>query len=65
MKAASESKELSRYIGYTEDNVVSSDFIGDQRSTIFDAGAGISLNDNFVKLISWLEESRVARPTST
>ena len=33
--------------------VVSSDFIGDTRSTIFDAGAGISLNDNFVKLVSW------------
>ena len=34
--------------------VVSSDFIGDTRSTIFDAGAGIALNDNFVKLVSWL-----------
>ena len=33
--------------------VVSSDFIGDTRSSIFDAGAGISLNDNFVKLVSW------------
>lgn len=34
--------------------VVSSDFIGDSHSSIFDAGAGISLSDNFVKLISWL-----------
>ena len=53
IKAASESPELSRYVGYTEDEVVSTDFIGDERSTIFDAGAGISLNPNFVKLVAW------------
>jgi glyceraldehyde-3-phosphate dehydrogenase/erythrose-4-phosphate dehydrogenase len=40
-------------LAYTEDEVVSTDFIGDTHSSIFDAKAGISLNDNFVKLVSW------------
>jgi glyceraldehyde 3-phosphate dehydrogenase len=40
-------------MGYTEEEVVSTDFNGDTRSSIFDANAGISLNDNFVKLVSW------------
>lgn len=41
--------------GYTEDAVVSSDFIGDARSSIFDATAGIALTDDFVKLVSWYD----------
>ncbi|XP_059617957.1 glyceraldehyde-3-phosphate dehydrogenase 2 [Phlebotomus argentipes] len=46
---------LKGVLGYTEEEVVSSDFIGDCQSSIFDAKAGISLNDNFVKLISWYD----------
>jgi len=42
-------------LGYTEDAVVSSDFITDARTSIFDAKAGISLNANFVKLVSWYD----------
>nr|AOT99463.1 putative glyceraldehyde-3-phosphate dehydrogenase [Sterechinus neumayeri] len=55
IKAASESKELGRYLGYTEDQVVSQDFRGDTRSSIFDANAGIALNDGFVKLVAWYD----------
>ena len=54
MKAASEG-ELKGILGYTEDEVVSSDFIGDARTSIFDAKAGISLNNNFVKVVSWYD----------
>lgn len=54
VKEASQN-ELKGILGYTEDEVVSSDFIGDQHSSIFDALAGISLNDNFVKLVSWYD----------
>lgn len=54
MKAASEG-ELKGVLGYTEDDVVSSDFIGDDHASIFDANAGISLNDNFVKVVSWYD----------
>ena len=55
MKAASESEELKGIIGYTEDAVVSQDFVGDTRTSIFDASAGIALNDNFVKVVSWYD----------
>jgi len=54
MKAASEG-ELKGILGYTEDAVVSSDFMGDSRTSIFDAGAGIGLNDYFVKVVSWYD----------
>jgi glyceraldehyde 3-phosphate dehydrogenase len=46
---------LKGILSYTEDEVVSSDFIGDTSSSIFDAAAGISLNPNFVKLIAWYD----------
>ncbi|MDR0657612.1 MAG: type I glyceraldehyde-3-phosphate dehydrogenase [Mediterranea sp.] len=54
MKAASEN-ELKGILGYTEDEVVSSDFIGDARTSIFDAKAGIQLTPKFVKVISWYD----------
>jgi glyceraldehyde 3-phosphate dehydrogenase len=54
MKAAADGP-LKGILGYTEDAVVSSDFIGDSRTSIFDAGAGISLNDNFVKIVAWYD----------
>ena len=54
IKKASEN-ELAGILGYTEDAVVSSDFTTDDRTSIFDAKAGISLNDNFVKLVSWYD----------
>jgi glyceraldehyde 3-phosphate dehydrogenase len=54
VKAASQN-EFKGILGYTEDEVVSSDFIGDHHSSIFDAKAGISLNNNFVKLVSWYD----------
>lgn len=47
--------EMNGILGYTEDSVVSSDFIGDTHTSIFDANAGIMLNPSFVKLISWYD----------
>lgn len=55
MKDASESGPLKGYLGYTEDDVVSNDFIGDHRSSIFDAKAGIQLSKTFVKVVSWYD----------
>jgi glyceraldehyde 3-phosphate dehydrogenase len=54
IKEASEG-DLKGILGYTEDEVVSSDFIGDTHSSIFDVKAGISLNPNFVKLVAWYD----------
>ncbi|MFI3240630.1 MAG: type I glyceraldehyde-3-phosphate dehydrogenase [Bacteroidales bacterium] len=54
MKAASEN-ELKGILGYTEDEVVSSDFLGDVRTSIFDKKAGIALTDKFVKVVSWYD----------
>ena len=54
MKEASEGY-LKGVLGYTEDQVVSSDFIGDEHASIFDADAGIALNENFVKVVSWYD----------
>lgn len=53
MKQVSEDKVMSRYLGYTEEDVVSSDFIGDTHSSIFDAKAGIQLSPTFVKIVAW------------
>jgi glyceraldehyde 3-phosphate dehydrogenase len=54
MKRASEG-ELEGILGYTDEQVVSSDFITDARSSIFDAGAGMELNANFFKVVSWYD----------
>ncbi len=54
MKEAAEG-ELKGILGYTEDAVVSSDFLGDARTSIFDANAGVYLTENFVKVISWYD----------
>ena len=54
MKAASEG-ELKGVLGYTDEDVVSSDFLGDSRTSIFDAKAGIALTDTFVKVVSWYD----------
>jgi glyceraldehyde 3-phosphate dehydrogenase len=54
MKQASEG-DLKGILGYTEDQVVSSDFNGDKRTSIFDADAGIALNDTFIKVVAWYD----------
>jgi len=55
LKEASESGPMHGILGYTDEMVVSTDFVGDQRSSIFDAKAGIQLSDTFVKLVSWYD----------
>jgi len=54
MKTASETN-LKGILGYTEDPVVSNDFLGEERTSVFDAGAGIMLNETFVKVVSWYD----------
>merc|ERR1712072_1273962 len=54
MKAAAEGP-MKGILAYTDEDVVSTDFISDPHSSIFDAKAGISLDDNFVKLVSWYD----------
>ena len=54
MKDAAEGS-MKGILGYTEDAVVSNDFLGDARTSIYDAGAGIQLNDQFVKVVSWYD----------
>jgi glyceraldehyde 3-phosphate dehydrogenase len=54
MKRAAEG-ELEGILGYTDEEVVSTDFVGDARSSIFDAGAGIELNPNFFKVVAWYD----------
>ncbi|MDR1347013.1 MAG: type I glyceraldehyde-3-phosphate dehydrogenase [Prevotellaceae bacterium] len=54
VKAAADG-ELKGILGYTEDEVVSSDFVGESRTSVFDVKAGIALNGNFVKLVSWYD----------
>merc|ERR1712179_352456 len=55
IKEASEAGPMKGFLGYTEDMVVSTDFLGDTRSSIFDAKAGIQLSPTFVKLVSWYD----------
>jgi glyceraldehyde 3-phosphate dehydrogenase len=54
MREASEG-DMKGILGYTEDEVVSQDFVGDERTSIFDAKAGIALNDQFVKVVAWYD----------
>ena len=54
VKEASEGA-LKGILGYTEDDVVSTDFVGEYCTSVFDAKAGIALNDNFVKLVAWYD----------
>jgi len=55
VKKASEVGDLKGVLGYTEEPVVSQDFVGERRTSVFDAGAGMELNANFFKIISWYD----------
>ncbi|KAI8647169.1 glyceraldehyde-3-phosphate dehydrogenase 3 [Parasitella parasitica] len=55
IRKASESDHLKGILGYTEDQVVSTDFVGESCSSVFDAAAGIALNKHFVKLVAWYD----------
>ncbi|KZV95752.1 glyceraldehyde 3-phosphate dehydrogenase [Exidia glandulosa HHB12029] len=55
IKAASENGPLKGILAYTDEDVVSTDFVGEHASSVFDSKAGIALNDNFVKLVSWYD----------
>jgi len=55
LKAASESGDMSKTLGYTDEKVVSTDFRGNSFSSIFDSEAGIALDGTFVKLVSWYD----------
>jgi len=55
MKEASLSEDLDGILGYTEDMVVSTDFLSDSRTSIFDANAGVQLDDSFLKVVSWYD----------
>jgi glyceraldehyde 3-phosphate dehydrogenase len=54
MREASEN-ELSGILGYTEDQIVSNDLLGESCTSVFDAGAGMALNDTFMKLVAWYD----------
>jgi glyceraldehyde 3-phosphate dehydrogenase len=55
MKAASESGDLAGVLDYTEEKVVASDFRGRSTPSIFDSGAGIALDDTFIKVVAWYD----------
>ncbi|NAS30137.1 type I glyceraldehyde-3-phosphate dehydrogenase [Flavobacteriaceae bacterium R38] len=55
VKKASETGDLKGVLGYTEEPVVSQDFVGESRTSVFDAGAGMELNSNFFKIVSWYD----------
>lgn len=55
IEKASQSEELGRYLGYTNEELVSSDFMSSTFSSVFDSKAGLALNNNFVKLVSWYD----------